>query len=119
MIRRIVVPVEVYRGHITEATREALVAARTVGNGVGEVVAYVYGEPPAEATDVLELADRIIVLEDGQVGTPVAMAQAKLLREELPHPTWTWFWWEAVVGDGTLRPSWRAFFRHLWWPIVR
>ncbi|HOP78335.1 MAG TPA: electron transfer flavoprotein subunit alpha/FixB family protein [Thermogutta sp.] len=83
MIRRIVVPVEVYRGHITEATREALVAARTVGNGVGEVVAYVYGEPPAEATDVLELADRIIVLEDGQVGTPVAMAQAKLLRERI------------------------------------
>lgn len=80
MIGCIAVPIEVYRGQVTDASREALVAARVAGQDVGEVVAYVFGELPDEGANDLGLADRIVVLEDGRVGQPVAMAQAKCLR---------------------------------------
>lgn len=83
MSRRIAVPVEAYQGKITDLTRECLIAARLLAGDQDEVVAYMFGEIPAEGNSVLQLADRIITFEDGQVGQPVALAQAKLLCSKL------------------------------------
>ncbi|MGQ9504081.1 MAG: electron transfer flavoprotein subunit alpha/FixB family protein [Thermogutta sp.] len=84
MKRTIAVPVETYRGEITDLTREALVAARLLCREGGEVLAYVFGNPPAKGEDVLQLADRIVVLKDGQIDQPVGLAQAGVLKSRLP-----------------------------------
>ena len=83
MIRRILVPVEIYRNQVTDLTREVLIAARVVGGEQCEVVACVFGEPPPEAFARLQVADRILILRDGQVGQPVAIAQAAVLSRRL------------------------------------
>ncbi|WP_347246117.1 electron transfer flavoprotein subunit alpha/FixB family protein [Thermogutta sp.] len=83
MSRRIAVPVEVYRGQITDLTRECLIAARLVARDEDEVVAYVFGEIPDHGNSALQLADRVVTLENGQVSQPVALAQAKLLCSKL------------------------------------
>lgn len=86
MSRTIAVPVESYRGRVTDLTREALIAARLICGEGGEVLAYVFGNAPPEGSDVLQLADRIVVLKDGQVDQPVALAQAAIFKNRLPLP---------------------------------
>lgn len=83
MSRRIAVPVEVYRGQVTDVARETLVAARSVCDRGGEVIAYVFGESPPDSRSVLQLADRIVELRDGAVDRPVALSQAGLLAKRL------------------------------------
>lgn len=84
MSRRILVPVEVYRGQVTDLARETLVAARSICGPEGEVIAYVFGESPSGSRPILQLADRIVELRDGRVDQPAALSQASLLAKRLP-----------------------------------